>query len=147
MVEEVIGKVISDNKSLWDLFLMLLWSLSIFLGKILEWLSKWVGSKIALLVREERSSLTVEITPNLDLEDENSLEVSLQLDLALEERLFPKLPKAISFVKIWPRMVYPPNLVDLFRFRRINGHWYRFVTHLLDWSALIFVYLNIPGYL
>ena len=56
-MEEIIAKVVLDNVSLWDSFLMLLWSLSVFLQKASDWFSYWVGATIALPIETNESSV------------------------------------------------------------------------------------------
>ena len=55
-MEEIIVEVVLDNVSLWDSFLMLLCSLSVFLRKVVDWLSYWVGATIAIPIETNESS-------------------------------------------------------------------------------------------
>ena len=55
-MEEIIVEVIPDNVRLWDSFLMLLWSLSVFLRKVCDWLSYWVSATIMLPTETNESS-------------------------------------------------------------------------------------------
>ena len=147
-MEEIITEVVLDNVSLWDSFLMLLWSLSVFLRKVSDWLSYWVDATIMLPTETNESfGPTVENKHEQDQVQEVSEGVIVRAESVVDEQLFPRLLDTVSSARIWLRMVHPPNPADLFQFKRINMRWHRFVTALLEWSPLMFVRMDTLGYL
>ena len=70
-VEDIIAEVTPEDVNFCNSFLMLLWSLSVFLRKVLEWLAQWMGTKIIHPISvDDNSNVLVESVSEANLPHE-----------------------------------------------------------------------------
>lgn len=134
------------NLSLWQTFLFLLW-LSIFLlhkstGSVLEYLESCFFDSLA-----DDAPDSPESHPGDGNAGSSTVGERREVPEAGSSSLIPSLPDEIVQRHVWPRLVEPPSVQLLLHLRHLSLSWHRFLNTTLEWSTLMFLRLDWPGYL
>ena len=139
-----------EQLSMWESFLIFLWSFSVLAKKLLDIVSPWITESVQqtvtneeLVESESRDLLGIVRVVLSESVDETSPS-STRLDDS-EFLLPPLLNDVVSWV-VWHQLIVTANRAMVFRFGRINHQWRYFIRSTFEWQILQFMQVDRIGF-
>ncbi|KAG0555848.1 hypothetical protein KC19_11G008200, partial [Ceratodon purpureus] len=139
---------VEQDLSLWQTFLLFLWTLSVLVRKFARettgyfrsWFLESLGDRNHGEREEqgqERNPVLESATADVDVDESTS---------SVNGTLIQRLPDALVRDQLWLVLMRCPSVPLLQQLRLVSKSWNRFVLTTVEWNTWVFMRIDSPGY-